>query len=113
MTKHYLVDSKTKKLTYTRAIHTPILNANLVSVSAFDRVGLSITFEGGRAVIQKKDGTTVLSTRCVRGMYVVNEAKGDVPGTGIPDTPLAMISLSQLTTLERWHRRLAHCSPGR
>ncbi len=109
--KHYLVDGQTKKLTYTRAIHTPTLNANLISVSAFDRAGLAVTFEGGRGVIRKKDGTAVLSARCVRGMYVVDETNGDIPGTGIPDTALAMISLSQPTTLEQWHRRLAHCSP--
>jgi len=75
VTKHYLVDGQTKKLTYTRAIHTPTLNANLVSVSAFDRAGLSVTFEGGHAVIRKKDGTAVLNARCVRRMYVVDKAK--------------------------------------
>ena len=66
MTKDYLVDGKTKKLTYTHAIHTPTLNANLVSVSAFDRAGLTITFEGRHAIIWKKDGTAVLSARCER-----------------------------------------------
>ena len=79
---------------------------NLVSVSVFDKAGLTITFEGGRAFIQKKDGTTVLSVRCERGMYVVNEATDDVPQIGCPDTPLAMASVSQPTTLEQWHRRL-------
>ena len=44
-------------------------------------------------------------------MYVVDEAGSDIPGTGVPDTPLAMISLSQPTSLEQWHRRLTHCSP--
>jgi len=110
VTKDYLVDGKMRKLTYTRAIHTPTLGANLISVSAFDKVGLTIIFEGGRAVIKKKDGTAVLSARCVRGMYVVDEATGDVPCVGYPDTPLAMASVSHPTTLEQWHRRLAHCS---
>ena len=36
VTKDYLVNGQTKKLTYTHAIHTPTLNANLVSVSTFD-----------------------------------------------------------------------------
>jgi hypothetical protein len=40
-----------KKITYTCAIHSLILNANLVSVSAFDRAGLTIIFEGGRGVV--------------------------------------------------------------
>ncbi len=46
--KHYLVDGKEKKLTYTCAIHTPTLNANLISVSAFDKAGLTVTFGGGK-----------------------------------------------------------------
>ena len=49
--KRYLVDGKEKKITYTRAIHTPSLNANLISVSTFDRAGLTTTFGGGRGVI--------------------------------------------------------------
>ncbi len=109
--KHYLVDGKTKKLTYTRAIHTPTLNANLISVSAFDKAGLTVTFGDGRAVIRKKDGTSVLTARCVRGMYVVDEVGSDVPRLDMSTPPLAMISLSQPTTLEQWHRRFAHCSP--
>jgi len=28
------------------------------------------------------------------------------------DTPTAMLSLSQLTSLKQWHRRLTHCSPS-
>ena len=111
VTKSYVVDGKTRKLTYTRAIHTPTLSANLVSVSTFDKAGLTIIFEGGRAVIQKKDGTAVLSARCVRGMYVVDEATEDVPQVGSQDTPLAMSSVSQPATLEQWHHCLAHCSP--
>jgi len=42
--KHYLMYGKEKKLTYTCAIHTPTLNANLISVGAFDKAGLTVTF---------------------------------------------------------------------
>src|SRR6266540_7514669 len=73
VTKHYLVDGKEKKLTYTRAIHTPTLNANLISVSAFDRARLTVTFRGGCGVVQKKDGGVILTARLVKGMYVVDE----------------------------------------
>jgi len=111
VTKSYLVDGKTKKLTYTRAIHTPTLNANLVSVSAFDKAGLTVTFGDGRAVIRKRDGTTVLTARCEKGMYVINEIGGDTPQIAAPDAPLTMISLLHPASLEQWHRRLAHCSP--
>ena len=44
VTKCYLVDGKEKKLSYTQAIHTPTLNMNLISVSAFNRAGLTVTF---------------------------------------------------------------------
>src|SRR6266542_4033383 len=49
--KHYLDDGIEKKLTYTRAIHTPTWNANLISMSAFNKAGLTVTFGGGCGVI--------------------------------------------------------------
>jgi len=107
--KHYLVDGKEKKLTYTRAIHTPTLNANLISVSGFDKAGLTVTFAGGRGVVRKTDGTAILSARLMKGMYVVDELIHDPPGAS--DVPLAMASLSMSVPLEQWHRRLTHCSP--
>jgi len=47
VTQRYMVDGKEKQITYTCALHTPTLNANLISVSAFDDAGLTITFGGG------------------------------------------------------------------
>ena len=102
--KCYLVEGKEKKLTYTHAIHTPTLNANLISVSAFDIAGLTITFGGGHGVVQKKDGAVVLT---VKGMYVVDELD-DSPE--VPNAHLGRSSLSQSTSLEQWHRCLTHCS---
>jgi len=86
----------------------PALNANLISVSAFDRARLTVTFEGGRGIIRKCDGTPVLAARLVKGMYVIEEFDEE---TTLPETPLAMASLSQPVSLEQWHRRLTHCSP--
>ena len=107
--KHYLVDGKVKKLTYTRVIHTPTLNANLISVSSFDKVGMTVTFRGGCGVVRKRDGTAVLTAKLVKGMYVVEELSDDLHGDqGIP---LTMTSLSKPVSLEQWHRRLVHCSP--
>ena len=74
--KNSIVDGREKKITYTRAIHAPALNANLISVSAFDRAGLSVTFGGGHGIVQKPDGTAVLAARCERGMYIVDEVNG-------------------------------------
>jgi hypothetical protein len=44
------VDGKVKDITYTRALHTPSLNANIISISAFDKAGLTATFGGSRGV---------------------------------------------------------------
>jgi len=47
----YLVEGQEKAITYTQALHTPALSANLISVSTFDKAGLTTTFSGGRGVI--------------------------------------------------------------
>ena len=102
----YQVNGKEQEITYTRALHTPTLNANLVSVSAFDKAGLTTTFGDGKGVVRKADGTPVLVGRHINGMYLLETIRD------IPDKPFAMASsLSQPTSLEQWHRRLAHCSP--
>ena len=104
--KRYLVNGTEKKITYTHAIHTPTLNANLISVSALDRAGLTVTFSGGKGVVRKKDGTIILTAQCEKGMYVVDEI----------DEPKVFgalaSSLLKAAPLEQWHRRLIHCSPA-
>ncbi len=97
--KCYLMDGKEKKLTYTRAIHTPTLNANLISVSTFNKAGLTVTFRGGRGVIRKPDGTIVLTAWLMKGMYVVNELNHDLPGEQKIST--ALVSLSSPVLLEQ------------
>lgn len=83
------------------------MNANLISVSAFDRAGLTVTFGSGRGVVQKRDGTVVLTTRCEKGMYIVDEIDEDVPAVFG-----AIASLADSASLEQWHRRFTHCSPS-
>ena len=104
--QHYNVDGKDRKITYTRALHTPTLNANLVSISALDRAGITTTFGGGKGVAKKGDGTIVLTGKNVNGMYLL-ETLDDKP-----DTTFAMSSTSHPTSLEQWHRRFTHCSPS-
>jgi len=106
--QRYLVEGKEKTITYTRALHTPTLNANLVSVSAFDKAGLTTTFGNGQGIIRKRDGSVVLAGRAIKGMYVVDPL--DEAKQNIPNNPIAMSSLSKPTSLEQWHRRLTHCS---
>ena len=90
---------------HIRVLHTPTLNANLVSVGAFDRAGLTTTFGNGKGVVRKTDGTLVLAGQNVNGMYLLETLDN------APNPPLAMTSLSQPVPLEQWHRRLTHCSP--
>ena len=83
----------------------PTLNANLVSISAFDRAGLTTTFGNGKGVIHKPDGTLVLAGKLDNGMYVLDTIDNT------PNTPIAMTSLSNPASLEQWHRHLTRCSP--
>jgi GAG-pre-integrase domain len=87
---------------YTCALHTPALNANLISISSFDRAGLTTTFANGHGIMQKSDGTLVLAGKHVNGMYLLET---------IDNIPLTMNSMSQPTSLEQWHCWLTHCSP--
>lgn len=104
--QRYNVNGKERKITYTRALHTPTLNANLVSISALDRAGITTTFGNGRGLAKKPDGTVVLAGKNVNGMYLLDTLDN------IPDSTFAMNSISQPTSLEQWHRCLAHCSPS-
>src|SRR6202522_3440217 len=103
--QRYQVDGREREITYTHALHTPTLNANLVSVGALDKAGLTTTFGNGKGVTYKMDGTVVLSGQNVNSMYLL-ESVGNPP-----DNAIAMTSLSKPTSLEQWHRRLTHCSP--
>jgi hypothetical protein len=49
--QRYKVNDKECLVTYTCALHTPALNANLLSVSTFDRAGLITTFSNGQGVV--------------------------------------------------------------
>jgi len=101
--QRYLVEGQEKAITYTWALHTPALSVNLISVSAFNKAGLTTTFSGGCGVIRKGDGSIVLAGRGEKGMYIVDPV-GNHPS-------MAMSSLSRPTLLEQWHHRLTHCSP--
>jgi GAG-pre-integrase domain len=101
----YLIDGKEHKITYTRALHTPTLNANLVSISALDRTGLTTIFGGGKGITRKLDGTVVLAEKNVNGMYILETLNK------LKHISQALILLSHGMSLEQWHQRLTHCSP--
>ena len=104
--QRYRVDGMDRDITYTRALHTPTLNANLISVSTLDKARLTTVFGQGKGVTSMADGTVVLTGKAVNGMYVLEEVETAL------NVPTAMISLSQPVSLEQWHRRLTHCSPS-
>jgi Reverse transcriptase (RNA-dependent DNA polymerase)/GAG-pre-integrase domain/gag-polypeptide of LTR copia-type len=104
--QRYRVNGKERDVTYTHALHAPALNANLISVSALDKAGITTTFGNGQGIARKSDGTIVLTGINVNGMYVL-----ETVGNPHRKPLVAMGSLSLPTSLEQWHRRLAHCSP--
>ena len=84
----YMVGGQEQDITHTCVLHTPMLNANLISTSAFDRAGLTTTFGNGKGTVRKLDETIILTGQNVGGMYLL-ETIDD-----IPSKPLAMPSLS-------------------
>src|ERR1700678_509434 len=90
--QRYKIDGTERNITYTRTLHTPGLNANLISVSTLENAGLTVTFEKGQGIARKPDGSVVLAGKNI-------------------SLAMSSNSLSQRVPLEQWHRRLAHCSP--
>ena len=88
--QRYKVGEGERNITYTWALHTPTLNANLVSISTLNRAGLTTTFGNGEGIIQKSDGTTVLAGKNVNRMYLLETLDTT------SHTPLTLNSLSQL-----------------
>lgn len=93
--QHYQVDGKEQNVTYTHTLHAPILNANLVSISALDRAGLTTTFGNGKGITKKADGMVVLAGKGVNRMYLLETLDNSL------DIPIAMASLSQSVPLEQ------------
>ena len=81
------------------------MNANLVSISALDNAGLTVTFGQGKGEARKPDRTIVLAGKNMNGMYLLD------PVDSLPNMTLAMKSQSQSISLEQWHRQFTHCSP--
>jgi GAG-pre-integrase domain len=100
--QRYKLNDKECSVTYTCAVHTPTLNVNLLSISAFDRAELATMFSNGQGVVQKADETTVIAGKNVNSMYILET---------IDNVPITMNSMSKPTSLEQWHHQFTHCSP--
>jgi hypothetical protein len=92
--QRYQVNGKECSITYTRTLHTPALNANLISISSFDRAGFTTTFTNGQGIIRKSDESPVLAGKHVNSMYLLET---------IDNIPFTINSMSQPTSLEQWH----------
>lgn len=79
---------------------------NLISIGVLDKAGLTTTFSNGKGVTTKVNGTIVLMSQNVNGMYILETIDPS------PDVLFAMASLSQPTSLKQWHGCFAHCSPS-
>jgi hypothetical protein len=93
--QHYQVDGKERKITYTHALYTPMLNANLVSVSVMDKAKLTTIFGNRKGVIQKANGTVILARQNVNGMYLLKTVNNSL------NVPVAMTSLSPPTSFKQ------------
>ena len=108
VSQQYIVDGKEHKITFTHALHTPSLNANLILISALDCVGLTTVFGNGKGITKKTDGTVILRENIVNGMYLLEPIDELMK---ISQISVSLKLLSQTINLEQWHRCLAHCSP--
>ena len=104
--QQYWVNGEEQEITYTCALHTLALNVNLISIGVLDKAGLTTTFSNGKGVTTKVNGTIVLMSQNVNGMYILETIDPS------PDVLFAMASLSQPTSLKQWHGCFAHCSPS-
>ncbi len=73
-TNMFVSDGKAVKLTFKNALHSPSLAANLISISALDKAGLSTVFTDGKAVVKDKSGHELFVGCGSEGMYVLESA---------------------------------------
>ncbi len=100
-TKTFRLNGKDVKLTFKNVLHSPSLVANLISISALDKAGLSTVFSNSCAIICNNSGNEVFTGSGSEGMYILDTAP----------IPQAMSSHSLPTSLCDWHRCFVHMSP--
>ncbi len=101
MSKTFVSEGKHIKLTFKNVLHSPFLAANLISISALDKAGLSMIFADEKAVVKDKSGSEIFVGCGSEEMYVLES----VP------TPQAMSSRATAVPLSEWHRCFVHMSP--
>jgi hypothetical protein len=69
--QQYQINWKEQEITYICVLHTPTLNANLISVSALNEASLITFFGNEKGVAWKADGTIILTSQKVNGMYLL------------------------------------------
>ena len=81
----------TSELVFCRALHTPDLAANLISVGKFDEAGFTVVFTGGKAIFCDAGGREVLVGRQEWGMYLLGDL-GAPTGAGVQAMAASLIS---------------------
>jgi hypothetical protein len=93
-------------ITFTHAVHTPDLIANLISISKLDKAKCWALFGGGGVTfydIHEGQERTLMRGTGSNGMYLLH-VEPRAPTTHA----LTAQSLNKPTNLEVWHRRFKH-----
>ena len=106
-------NGRTSMLVFSKAIHTPDLAANLISIGKFDDLGFLVIFKEGKALFQDKSGTVFMEGSKLNQMYLLNlclvmSVNSLKPGPTEPDpqnTMKALVasSLNKPVGLDIWH----------
>ncbi|CAK5275187.1 unnamed protein product [Mycena citricolor] len=90
-----------KKTISLRALHTPNLSINLVSISRLDEKGISTHISKGVAIFSDPEGRLFMQAKSVNSMYCLDFEGADV-------TALAANSWAKPADRETWHQHLGH-----
>jgi hypothetical protein len=112
-------NGKSAKAVFTKVLHVPELNGNLLSVPELTLSGLSTLFRSNLCIISNKNGKTVSLAKKSTGLYILDvKVHTDerayittVDKTTTPDEPQkSHSSTTALADMDTWHRRLGHIS---
>ncbi|KAF5390764.1 hypothetical protein D9757_004415 [Collybiopsis confluens] len=106
--KTFTHNGKDITVTFDRALHTPNVSSDLVSISKLDGKGCQILFGKGIAKFFLPDGTHFLTGYGTNGLYTLKERPNKSSALTIKAR-----SLNKPVDLTGWHRRFAHAGISR
>ncbi|CAK5279307.1 unnamed protein product [Mycena citricolor] len=99
--KEFMVGESIHRLTFSDALHTPDLHANLVSVGQLDERGYTTTFSGKKASVTNREGKGFTCLWNENRMYRIGGGATEVKMRPRPE-------IMATRTLEDLHRCFAH-----